>query len=217
MSDDPIPHAMTFDDILLIPQFSEVVPSEISTESYFARDMKLKMPILSAAMDTVTENRIARVMAQNGGIGFIHKNLPIEAQAFEVEKVKKYESGMILDPITLSPEHLVQDALVLMKKYGISGVPITVNRELVGILTNRDLRFETNTQQPISQVMTPQSKLVTAPAGTTLDQAKAILQKHRIEKLPVVNEAGLLTGLITIKDIEKAKTFPDATKDPIPR
>lgn len=208
-----IEHALTFDDILLVPQFSEVVPSDISTVSYFARDMKLKTPVISAAMDTVTENKIARVMAQHGGLGFIHKNLPIEAQTFEVEKVKKYESGMILDPITLSPEHLVQDALTLMKKYGISGVPITVNRELVGILTNRDLRFETNTQQPISDVMTPKDKLVTAPVGTTLDQAKSILQKHRIEKLPVVNGEGLLTGLITIKDIEKAKTFPDATKD----
>jgi IMP dehydrogenase len=146
-------------------------------------------------------------------LGFIHKNMPIESQSFEVEKVKKYESGMILDPITLGPDQSVKDALALMKKYGISGVPITVNRELVGILTNRDLRFETNVQQQISKIMTPKERLVTAPVGTTLDQAKAILQKHRIEKLPVVNKAGLLEGLITIKDIEKAKTFPHATKD----
>lgn len=213
MSGDVIPQALTFDDILLIPQYSEVVPSEISTETEFARGVKLRTPIISAAMDTVTENKVARVMAQHGGLGFIHKNMPIESQAFEVEKVKKYESGMILDPITLSPDQLVKDALALMKKYGISGVPITVNRELVGILTNRDLRFETDVQQKISKIMTPKEKLVTAPVGTTLDQAKSILQKHRIEKLPVVNSAGQLAGLITIKDIEKAKTFPHATKD----
>lgn len=211
--EDIIQHALTFDDILLVPQFSQIVPSEISAETCFARDIMLKMPILSAAMDTVTENKVARVMAQHGGLGFIHKNLSIEAQSFEVEKVKKYESGMILDPITLSPEHIVKDALDLMKKFGISGVPITVSRELVGILTNRDLRFETNIMQPISQVMTTQEKLVTAPVGTTLDQAKSILQKHRIEKLPVTDEKGMLRGLITIKDIEKAKTFPNATKD----
>ncbi|MCB0407611.1 MAG: IMP dehydrogenase [Bdellovibrionales bacterium] len=213
MKDHSIEHGLTFDDILLIPQYSDILPSEISTETEFARGIKFKMPIISAAMDTVTENKIARVMAQLGGLGFIHKNMPIESQTFEVEKVKKYESGMILDPITLSPEHLVKDALDLMKKYGISGVPITVNKELVGILTNRDLRFETNIMQPISQVMTTKERLVTAPVGTTLDQAKSILQKHRIEKLPVVDGSGCLQGLITIKDIEKAKTFPNATKD----
>jgi IMP dehydrogenase len=210
---ETIPHALTFDDILLIPQFSEIVPSQVSTETVFARDLKLKMPILSAAMDTVTENKVARVMAQHGGLGIIHKNMSVEHQTFEVEKVKKYESGMILDPITLSPDHLVKDALELMKRYGISGVPITVENELVGILTNRDLRFETKIEQPIKNCMTGKEKLVTAPVGTTLDQAKAILQEHRIEKLPVTDEAGKLRGLITIKDIEKAKTFPNATKD----
>ncbi len=213
MDDLQIPMAYTFDDILLIPQYSEIVPTEVSTESHFARDIILKMPVLSAAMDTVTEHKVAQIMAQMGGLGVIHKNLDIEAQAFEVERVKKYESGMILEPITLSPEHKVSEALDLMRKYSISGVPITINGKLVGILTNRDLRFETNTHQPISSLMTKQDKLVTAPAGTTLEQAKAILQKHRIEKLPVVDNNGMLKGLITIKDIEKAQTFPQATKD----
>lgn len=208
-----IMEGLTFDDILLLPQYSEIIPSEIVTETFFARDLVLKMPILAAAMDTVTENKMARVMAQLGGLGIIHKNLDVEIQALEVEKVKKYESGMILEPITLSPEHKVSDALDLMKKYSISGVPITRNEELVGILTNRDLRFETNLSQPIANVMTTQEKLVTAQEGTTLDQAKNVLQKHRIEKLPVVDSKGRLKGLITIKDIEKAKTFPQATKD----
>lgn len=211
--EENIPTAMTFDDILLVPQFSEIVPSEVSADSFFARDVKLKMPIISAAMDTVTENKIARIMAQMGGLGIIHKNFDVEGQAFEVEKVKKYESGMIMEPITLSPERPVSDVLDLMRKYSISGVPITVQGRLVGILTNRDLRFETNVDQPISNVMTPLEKLVTAPVGTNLAQAKTILQKHRIEKLPVVDSAGNLKGLITIKDIEKAQSFPQATKD----
>jgi IMP dehydrogenase len=208
-----IPMAYTFDDILLVPQYSEVVPTEVSTESFFARDVVLKMPILSAAMDTVTEHKVAQIMAQMGGLGIIHKNLDVESQAFEVEKVKKYESGMILDPITLGPDQKVSAALDLMRRYSISGVPITIKGKLVGILTNRDLRFETNVDQLISQLMTPQEKLVTAPVGTTLQQAKTILQKHRIEKLPVVDGQGNLKGLITIKDIEKAQTFPQATKD----
>lgn len=205
--------ALTFDDILLLPQYSEIVPTQIATDTYFARDIHLRMPILSAAMDTVTENRIARVMAQLGGLGIIHKNLGIEAQCLEVERVKKYESGMIRDPITLGPDRPVSDALDLMKKYSISGVPITVEGELVGILTNRDLRFETNVYQPISRIMTPKEKLVTAAVGTTLETAKEILHRHRIEKLPVVDGHGKLKGLITIKDIEKAQTFPQATKD----
>ncbi len=213
MDEMNIPMAYTFDDILLIPQYSEIVPTEVSTDSHFARDIILKMPVISAAMDTVTEHKVAQIMAQMGGLGVIHKNLDIEAQAFEVERVKKYESGMILEPITLSPDHKVSEALDLMRKYSISGVPITINGKLVGILTNRDLRFETNTNQPIHNLMTKQDKLVTAPAGTTLVQAKAILQKHRIEKLPVVDSNGMLKGLITIKDIEKAQTFPQATKD----
>jgi IMP dehydrogenase len=211
--EENIESALTFDDILLVPQYSEIVPTEVSADSFFARDVVLKMPIISAAMDTVTENKIARIMAQMGGLGIIHKNLDIEAQAFEVEKVKKYESGMIMEPITLTPENLVSDVLELMRKYSISGVPITVQGKLVGILTNRDLRFETNVDQPISNVMTPKEKLITAPVGTNLSQAKTILQKHRIEKLPVVDAAGNLKGLITIKDIEKAQSYPQATKD----
>ena len=208
--------ALTFDDILLVPQYSEIVPTEITTKTFFARDLYLNMPIVSAAMDTVTENRVAKTMAQQGGFGVIHKNLSPQDQAFEVEKVKKYESGMITDPITLGPDHLVLEALELMKKYSISGVPITVNRKLVGILTNRDLRFETNITQPIKNVMTSEG-LVTAKKGTTLAEAKQVLQKHRIEKLPVVDDDGKLEGLITIKDIEKSENFPLATKDKLGR
>lgn len=208
--------ALTFDDILLIPQYSEILPTSISTVSHFARDVNLHMPILSAAMDTVTESKVATTMAQNGGFGVIHKNMSIEEQAFQVERVKKYESGMITDPITLGPERKVSEALDLMKKYSISGVPITVDRKLVGILTNRDLRFETNVTQPISNIMTKE-KLVTAKVGTTLSEAKVILQKYRIEKLPVVDDKFELKGLITIKDIEKATTFPNATKDKLGR
>ncbi len=207
-----IRHALTFDDILLVPQYSEVVPSEISTRSEFARGKFLSVPVISAAMDTVTENKMARILAQQGGLGIIHKNLPIEVQAFEVEKVKKYESGMILEPITLGPTAKVTEALDLMRKYSISGVPVTVDGTLVGILTNRDLRFETNLEQPISNIMTKE-KLVTTEVGTTLAQAKQILQKHRIEKLPVVDRNFKLKGLITIKDIEKAQAYPGATKD----
>ncbi len=204
--------ALTFDDILLVPQYSEIVPSEVTTETEFARGIFLKSPILSAAMDTVTENRVARVMAQNGGLGVIHKNMPIVDQAFQVEKVKKYESGMITEPITLGPDESVSFALELMKKYSISGVPITIEGKLVGILTNRDLRFETNLSQPIRNIMTSEG-LVTAQVGTTLEQAKMILQKHRIEKLPVVDGNGRLKGLITIKDIEKSNAFPHGSKD----
>lgn len=204
--------ALTFDDILLVPQYSDIVPTDVVPRSHFANNLYLNAPLISAAMDTVTENKIARIMAQNGGLGIIHKNLSIEGQAFEVEKVKKYESGMIQDPITLSPDHYVSEALQIMSKYSISGVPITVQRKLVGILTNRDLRFETNTNQPIKNIMTKEN-LVTAPEGTTLEQAKKILQKHRIEKLPVVDKEGYLKGLITIKDIEKSEAYPQSTKD----
>jgi IMP dehydrogenase len=209
---DEMKYALTYDDILLVPQYSEIVPSEVSAKSFFARGKYLNTPILSSAMDTVTENKIARVMAQQGGLGVIHKNLTIENQAVEVEKVKKYESGMILDPVTLEPDQKVSDALALMKKYSISGLPVTVDGILVGILTNRDLRFETNISQKVSQLMTKEN-LVTTEVGTTLEQAKKILQKHRIEKLPVVDKKGRLKGLITIKDIEKSHAFPLATKD----
>ncbi len=207
-----IQRALTFDDILLIPDFSEIVPSQVQTKSYFAKDLQLNMPILSAAMDTVTENKMARRMAQHGGFGVIHKNLTVAEQMLEVEKVKKYESGMITDPITLGPTNKVWEALDLMKKYSISGVPIIVNGRLVGILTNRDLRFEVDTEQSIENIMTKE-KLVTTAVGTTLLQAKQILQKHRIEKLPVVDKDFNLKGLITIKDIEKSQEFPQATKD----
>ncbi len=207
-----IPYALTFDDILLLPQYSEIIPSDVTPRSFFARDIYLNTPIISAAMDTVTEHKIGRIMAQNGGLGIIHKNMDIEKQAFEVEKVKKYESGMIQDPITLGPDRLVAEALEVMARYSISGVPITVDGVLVGILTNRDLRFETNINQPIRDLMTKEN-LVTADEGTTLEQAKKILQKHRIEKLPVVDKNKKLKGLITIKDIEKAKAFPHSTKD----
>ncbi len=210
--DQKIPYALTFDDILLLPQYSEIVPTEITPRSFFARDKYLNTPIISAAMDTVTENKIARIMAQLGGLGIIHKNMDIDKQVLEVEKVKKYESGMIQDPITLGPKEKVSAALSLMSKYSISGVPITMGKMLVGILTNRDLRFETNVDQPIENIMTKEN-LVTTQEGTTLEQAKKILQKHRIEKLPVVNQKGELKGLITIKDIEKAQAFPGATKD----
>ncbi len=207
-----IPYALTFDDILLLPQYSEIIPSDVTPRSFFARDVFLNTPIISAAMDTVTEHKIGRIMAQHGGLGIIHKNMDIEKQAFEVEKVKKYESGMIQDPITLGPDRLVAEALEVMARYSISGVPITVDGVLVGILTNRDLRFETNIQQPIRNLMTTEN-LVTAEEGTTLEQAKKILQKHRIEKLPVVDKNKKLKGLITIKDIEKAQAFPQSTKD----
>ena len=207
-----IEKALTFDDILLVPQQSDVVPTEISPRTHFARDIYLNIPLISAAMDTVTESKVAQVMAQIGGLGVIHKNLPIEAQAFQVERVKKYESGMIQEPITLGPDQLVSEALAVMKKYSISGVPITVGRKLVGILTNRDLRFETNVEQKISNIMTKEN-LVTSHVGTTLEEAKTVLQKNRIEKLPVIDDAGNLCGLITIKDIEKSINYPMATKD----
>ena len=203
---------LTFDDVLLVPAYSELLPSEVSTRTFLAPGLELESPILSSAMDTVTESRMARVMAQLGGLGIIHKNLSIEEQAREVEKVKKYESGMITDPITLPPDAPVKDAVELMRQFSISGVPIVQGKKLVGILTNRDLRFETNLEQPVAQIMT-KDRLVTVPPGTTLDEAKKILHKHRIEKLLVVDEHFHLKGLITIKDIEKAENFPKATKD----
>ncbi|MCX7675674.1 MAG: IMP dehydrogenase, partial [Bdellovibrionaceae bacterium] len=203
---------LTFDDVLLVPAYSEVLPSEVSTRSFLAQGLELESPIISSAMDTVTESRMARVMAQLGGLGIIHKNLSIEEQAREVERVKKYESGMITDPITLPPEAPVKEALELMRQFSISGVPIVQGKKLVGILTNRDLRFETNVEQPVANIMTKE-RLVTVPPGTTLDEAKKILHKHRIEKLLVVDEQFHLKGLITIKDIEKAENFPKATKD----
>ncbi|MDZ4661448.1 MAG: IMP dehydrogenase [Pseudomonadota bacterium] len=206
------PEALTFDDIMLLPSYSEVLPTEIITKSFFARDIHLGTPIISAAMDTVTEHKVARIMAQEGGLGIIHRNSSPVEQAREVEKVKKYESGMIVDPITLSPESKVSEALGIMREYSIGGVPITVNKKLVGMLTNRDLRFETNLAQPIANIMTKEN-LVTVSPGTTLEKAKEILQKYKIEKLPVVDKNGDLVGLITIKDIQKSQAYPNATKD----
>ncbi len=204
--------ALTFDDVLLVPAHSQVLPHTADLQTRLTRKINLNVPMVSASMDTVTEARLAITLAQEGGLGFIHKNMTIAEQASNVSQVKKYESGMIQEPITLGPDMLVSDALAVMKKYSISGVPITVGRKLVGILTNRDLRFETNIEQPVSAIMTKEN-LVTAKEGTTLEEAKKVLQKHRIEKLPVVDDSGNLCGLITIKDIEKSITYPDATKD----
>ncbi len=209
--------ALTFDDILLVPAKSSVLPRETDLSTKLTKKIKLNIPLVSAAMDTVTEARMAIAMAAQGGIGIIHKNMSIERQAEEVDKVKRSESGMIVNPITLTEDKTVQDALELMKKYKISGIPIVDdNNKLIGILTNRDLRFEPNVNLPIKEVMT-RSNLKTAPVGTTLEEAKLILQKHRIEKLPVVDENGVLRGLITYKDISKKIKFPNASKDELGR
>jgi IMP dehydrogenase len=208
--------ALTFDDVLLVPQKSDVLPSQVDTSTRFSRNVPLNIPIVSASMDTVTESRLAIAIAQLGGIGIIHRNLPPEQQADEVDKVKRSESGMIVDPITMSPEQPVKDALALMAKYRISGVPITQKGKLVGILTNRDLRFETRTDLPISAVMTKE-ELITVPVGTTLDEARAILHQHRVEKLLVVDGSYALKGLITVKDIQKAMKYPSSAKDDLGR
>lgn len=204
--------ALTFDDVLLVPAFSEVLPKETNTRTALTKKIELNIPLISAAMDTVTESELAIALAREGGIGIIHKNMTIERQAAEVDRVKRSESGMISDPLTLSPENQVSEARDLMTRFKISGIPIVEGDQLVGILTNRDLRFEVNSKLPIREVMTSEN-LVTAPAGTTLSQAEKILQKHRIEKLPVVDETGRLQGLITVKDIQKKRTYPNATKD----
>lgn len=205
--------AFTFDDISLVPSYSEILPSETDISVQLCEGLALTMPIVSSAMDTVTENKMAQVMAQRGGFGVIHKNMSIASQAKEVEKVKKYESGMILDPISLSPDDLLEKAHQVMKAHSISGVPITKGKELRGIITNRDLRFETDREQAIHKFMTSRDKLITADKNITLQEAKKILHRHRIEKLPVVDENFHLIGLITIKDIEKATAFPKANKD----
>ena len=209
--------ALTFDDILLIPARSQVLPRDVDLSSYLTNDIKLNIPFLSAAMDTVTESEMAIAMAAQGGIGVVHKNLSIERQAEEIDKVKRSESGMIHNPITMTSERLVKDALDLMTKYRISGIPIIDGgNKLLGILTNRDLRFEVDVNSPISEFMT-KSNLITAPVGTTLEQAEHMLQKHRIEKLPVVDKSGILKGLITFKDISKKKKYPNACKDELGR
>ena len=207
-----VKEGLTFDDVLLIPGESHVTPKDVDLTTKLSDDITLNIPLISAAMDTVTESRLAIAMAREGGMGIIHKNMSIESQAEHVDKVKRSEHGVITDPFFLAPDRKVSDALELMQKYKISGVPICKSGKLVGILTNRDLRFETNFDQPIENVMT-KDRLVTAPEGTTLEEAQKILGKHRIEKLPIVDGKGNLKGLITIKDIEKAIQYPNSAKD----
>ncbi|PKN05353.1 MAG: IMP dehydrogenase [Deltaproteobacteria bacterium HGW-Deltaproteobacteria-9] len=216
MLEDHVKEALTFDDLLLVPAASAVMPRDVETSTLLTKNIHLNIPIVSAAMDTVTESRTAICMSQEGGIGIIHRNMSIERQALEVDKVKKSESGMIVDPITIGPEQKVSDALNLMNQYRISGVPVVKNRKLVGILTNRDLRFETNLEQPVSRVMT-KKRLVTVKSNISLEESKKLLHKHRIEKLLVVDDDYNLKGLITIKDIEKIKRYPNACKDSLGR
>src|SRR5438105_699582 len=205
--------ALTFDDVLLVPRHATVHPRNVSVTSRFTRAIPLNIPIVSAAMDTVTEAEMAIAMARAGGIGVIHKNMSIDRQAAEVDRVKRSESGMIRDPITLAPRGSLREAVALMARFKISGVPIVdSDGKLVGIITNRDLQFERNLDRPLAEAMTHKN-LVTAPVGTTLDEAEAILGKHRIEKLPVVDEKGTLRGLITVKDIHKRRDFPNSNKD----
>src|ERR671932_729204 len=204
---------LTFDDVLLQPAASHVLPNDVSTRTRLTRTIELAIPIVSAAMDTVTEARLAIALAREGGLGIVHRNLSIAEQVAEVDKVKRSESGMIVEPLTLGPDEPVARALELMGTYHVSGVPIVEDGgRLVGILTNRDLRFEPNTSQPVSTLMT-RNGLITAPVGTTLEQARAILHRHKVEKLPVVDGEGRLEGLITVKDIQKRVEFPLATKD----
>ena len=212
MLEPDLPTALTFDDVLLVPARSSVMPSDTSTRTRFSRNIPLNIPIASAAMDTVTESRLAIAIAQQGGLGVIHRNLPIEQQAREVDKVKRSESGMIVEPVTMSPENKIYEALEVMRHYKISGLPVTRDGKLVGILTNRDLRFETRLDLPISEVMTKEH-LITVPVGTTLEEAEKLLHRHRIEKLLVVDEEYNLKGLITVKDIQKKIKYPHAAKD----
>src|SRR5271168_3420730 len=207
-----IPEGLTFDDVLLLPARSEVLPAEADTRTRLTRAIPLNVPIVSAAMDTVTESHLAIALAQQGGMGFIHRNMSIDRQAEEVDRVKRSESGMIVDPITIAPDKKISDALALMERYRISGVPVTRDGKLVGILTNRDLRFETRFDLPIEDVMTKEN-LITVPVGTTLEQAEEILHRHRVEKLLVVDEHYNLKGLITVKDIQKKLKYPNAAKD----
>src|SRR5881227_1220941 len=212
--------ALTFDDVLLVPQHSTVLPYQVDISTQLTRRIRLNVPLVSSAMDTVTESRLAIAMAQHGGLGVIHKNLSIDEQASEVDRVKRSESGMIVNPITLAPSNKIYEALELMKKYSISGVPITEDGSkegrLVGILTNRDLRFETNVNRPIADIMT-REPLYTVPVGTTLDAAREILHQHKVEKLLVVDRDYRLKGLITVKDIQKAVKYPNASKDSLGR
>src|SRR5690349_6438286 len=212
MIQDNLPEGLTFDDVLLEPARSEVLPADTVTSTCLTRQIGLNVPIVSAAMDTVTESHLAIALAQQGGIGIVHRNMTVERQAEEVDRVKRSESGMIVDPITIGPEQSIAAAQSLMSRYRISGVPVTKGGKLVGVLTNRDLRFETRFDLPISEVMT-KANLVTVPVGTTLEQAEAILHQHRVEKLLVVDDQYNLKGLITIKDIQKKLKYPNAAKD----
>src|ERR1700691_2456989 len=212
MIEGPIPEALTFDDVLLLPGKSSILPAQADTRTCLSRKISLNIPIVAAAMDTVTDVRLAIAIARQGGIGFIHRNMTIDRQAEEVDRVKRSESGMIVDPVTISPDITLRQALEIMEKYRISGLPVTRGSRLTGILTNRDLRFEKNHNQLVSSVMT-KDNLVTVPVGTTLDEAERILQKHRIEKLLVVDQDFNLKGLITVKDIQKKRAYPRATKD----
>ncbi|MCA1814934.1 MAG: IMP dehydrogenase [Acidobacteria bacterium] len=217
MINEALTDGLTFDDVLLVPARSDVLPAEVDTSTQFTRAIRLTIPLCSAAMDTVTESPLAIAIAQQGGIGVVHKNLSVERQAEEVDKVKRSESGMIVDPVTIRPDRPVSEALAVMERYKISGVPVVdEGGHLVGIITNRDLRFETRSAIPVSEVMTPQP-LVTVPVGTTLDEARVVLQKHRIEKLLVVDTDKHLKGLITVKDIQKAIKYPNAAKDELGR
>jgi len=207
-----IKEGLTFDDVLLVPKKSSLLPKDIDVTTKLTKNIKINIPLISAAMDTVTESKLAIAIAREGGVGIIHKNMSIEEQSLEVDKVKRSEHGVIVDPFFLSPDHYIYEALELMERYRISGVPITENKKLVGILTNRDLRFETNYSKKINEVMTKEN-LITASEGTTLDEAKKILRKHKIEKLPIIDAEGNLKGLITIKDIEKAIRYPHSAKD----
>ncbi len=207
-----IPEGLTFDDVLLVPARSEVLPAEADTRTRLTRKIPLNIPIVSSAMDTVTESHLAIALAQQGGMGFIHRNMSIDRQAEEVDRVKRSESGMIVDPITIAPDKKISDALALMERYRISGVPVTQDGKLVGILTNRDLRFESRFDMPISDVMT-KDNLITVPVGTTLEEAEEILHRHRVEKLLVVDDHYNLKGLITVKDIQKKLKYPNSAKD----
>lgn len=216
MLEDSLPLGLTFDDVLLLPAKSDILPKDVDISTFLTRNILLNIPIVTAAMDTVTESNMAIAIAREGGIGIIHRAMSAQRQAFEVDKVKKSESGMIVDPVTISPEEPISKAIKLMERYKISGVPVTVNNKLVGILTNRDLRFETNLAKSVAQVMT-RERLVTAPEGTTLEEAKELLHKYKIEKLPIVDDDFNLKGLITIKDIEKKRKYPLACKDHLGR
>src|SRR5436190_14937559 len=207
-----IAEGLTFDDVLLVPARSAVLPVQVETKTHITKSIGLNIPLLSSAMDSVTESHLAIALAQQGGMGVIRRNMSIDAQAEEVDKVKRSESGMIVDPVTVEPDQIIQDALNLMRRYRTSGVPVTKNGRLVGILTNRDLRFETRYDLPVAELMT-KNNLITVPVGTTLEEAELILHKHRVEKLLVVDDDYMLKGLITVKDIQKKIKYPNASKD----